>query len=245
MPYVDLHVHIDFYSDPQKIADMYEKNKIYTIFVTNLPELYQKHLKAFSEYKYIRLALGLHPQLVGEFFLNQDLFKNLITSCNYIGEVGLDFSNEPIEVQKLQREYFDFVTQTSINKGRVYSIHSKNAEDDCLEILKKNGVKHAIFHWYSGSLKTLNRIIDEGYYFSLNYRMLNGVKGREIIKRVPKEKVLFETDGPFIRYNKKILTPDTIEHIYNEFDDFIPGFPEIVFNNFKRLLIEKDISKQL
>jgi TatD DNase family protein len=242
MHLIDSHVHIDFYSNPNIIAEDYEKKKIYTLFVTNLPEIFDRHYERFSSYKYIRLCLGYHPQLASEYDLNRKLFEKLVNTTKYIGEVGLDFQGENLYSIKSQINNFEFITNPTFNKGRIYTIHSRKAEDEVLEILKSNHVKHAIFHWYSGKLSTLNKIVEEGYYFSVNYRMLHSNKGQEIIKRIPLDRLLFETDGPFIRFNKKICTPDNIVTIYKEFNDLIPNFKEIVFKNFKRILIERDLN---
>ncbi|WP_318282022.1 TatD family hydrolase [Parageobacillus toebii] len=242
MAYIDFHVHIDFYPNPKSIADLYEKNKIYTLFVTNLPELYVKHLLTFSNYKYIRLALGFHPQLVEEYELNTEIVNHSLETCRYIGEVGLDFYRETEEAKLQQIKVFEYLTQPIFNRGKVYSIHSRNADDTVLSILENNHVKHAVFHWYTGKLTTLNKIIDKGYYFSVNYKMLTTHKGKEIIKRLPKERILFETDGPFIRYKNRITSPADIENIYRDFEEVIPDFKNIVFTNFKRLMIEKDLA---
>ena len=59
-------------------------------------------------------------------------------------------------------------------------------------------IKKAIFHWYSGKIGTLNKILDSGYYFSINSNMCKSKKGQNIISRLPKNKILVETDAPFI-----------------------------------------------
>jgi TatD DNase family protein len=243
MHLIDTHVHIDFYPDPYAIAEAYEKREIYTFFVTNLPEIFEKNYERFSSYKFIRLCLGYHPQVASEYDLNQKLFRKNVELTKYIGEVGLDFQGESSTSINKQIRNFEFITSPEFNHGRIYSIHSKKAEDEVLKILKSNSVKHAIFHWYTGKLSTLERIIGEGYYFSINYKMLHSTKGQEIIRRIPIDRILFETDGPFIRVNRKIYTPAIIETSYEEFNNFIPNFKNIVFNNFKRMLIEKDINQ--
>src|SRR5690625_297686 len=151
MTHIDTHVHIDFYPNPHSIAIKYERLKIYTLFVTNLPELFQKHFDSFKSYKYVRLCIGYHPQVASEYKFNKDLFDKLIVNTRYIGEVGLDFQYEHSDIKKRQIKAFEYITSPEINRGRIYSIHSKNTENTVLEILIKNNVKHAIFHWYSGN----------------------------------------------------------------------------------------------
>lgn len=243
MALVDTHTHIDHYANPMNIAREYEANKIYTMFVTNLPELFLKHLKFYNSFKYIRLCLGYHPQLVMEYALDKELFKKCVHETKYIGEVGLDFSGKisPKEIDT-QTAAFKYITSEEFNKGRIYSIHSRSAEEQVLDILIENKVKHAIFHWYSGKISTLKRIVEQGYYFSLNPKMLNSKKGKEIILSIPKHLILFETDGPFARRNKNVITPSQIKDIYLEFESIIPDFEKVVFSNFRRILIEKDLT---
>lgn len=240
---IDTHVHIDFYPDPQKIAREYEELKIYAMFVTNLPELFKKHFKAFQGFKYVRLCLGYHPQVASEYSFNESLFKEMVENTRYIGEIGLDYHNEHIEIKNRQIKTFEFVTSPFFNKGRIYTIHSNNTEDIVLDILLKNRVRHAIFHWYSGKVTTLEKIVDNGYYFSLNPKMLYSKNGQKIIDRLPLDRILFESDGPFAKYNKKIIYPSSLTEIYSDFEKVIPSFKENVFKNFKRLLIEKDLFK--
>lgn len=243
MGYVDLHVHIDFYSKPIELANEYEKLKIYTIFVTYLPEIFLKTRNEYENYKYVRMALGFHPDMVGEYIFDKNEFEKGLKYTRYIGEVGLDFSGSNLRFKKAQIETFDQVTSHKYNKGNVYSIHSRKAEVEVLEILKKNNVKSAIFHWYTGGKKTLKEIAASGYFFSVNHKMLTSKNGMEIIKSIPKSQILFETDGPFARKDKKIVYPKDLKKIYEDFEKVIPGFEKIVYSNFKRLLFQKDIDQ--
>lgn len=218
MPLIDTHVHLDYYDHPHNIAWSYEQNKIYAMFVTNLPEVFEKFFGEFQKYKYVRMCLGYHPQLCSEFPLNTTLFQKYSLKTKYIGEVGLDFKNEHPDTVKKQIESFQFITSPEFNKSKVYSIHSKNTEDTIFEILKQNRVKHAILHWYTGKLSTLDKLIDAGYYFSLNPKMLYSANALKRIERIPIQRVLFETDGPFVRYENKIIVPENLNLIYKKFE---------------------------
>lgn len=243
MGYVDLHVHIDFYSNPTELANEYENLKIYTIFVTYLPEIFLKTRHKYENYKYVRMALGFHPDMVGEYSFDKSEFEKSLKYTRYIGEVGLDFSGSNQQFKNEQLDIFNQITSPKYNKGNVYSIHSRKAESEVLEILKRNNVKNAIFHWYTGGKKTLKDIASSGYFFSVNHKMLTSKNGREIIQSIPKSQLLFETDGPFARKDKKIVYPKDLKEIYWDFEKVIPDFEKIVFSNFKRLLFQKDIDK--
>lgn len=242
MSYIDTHVHIDFYPNPYELALEYEKKKIYTLFVTNLPELYEKHLPRFSNLKYIRLCLGYHPQISNEYVLNKKLFEKYITTTKYVGEVGLDFFPGITDKEKIiQVEAFRYVTSQNFNKGRIYTIHSKGAEKEVLDILLENEVRHAIFHWYTGKISVLKQAVVKGYYFSINPKMLLTKNGLNIISHIPIKQMLFETDGPFARINRKPIYPKDIPKFFSAVENEVAEFEKVCFSNFRRLLIEKDL----
>ncbi|AEY65840.1 TatD family hydrolase [Clostridium sp. BNL1100] len=245
MAFIDFHVHIDFYDNPWKIINAYEDRGIYALFVTNLPEIYEKHLANYGNFKYVKLALGYHPEIISEYPLNEECFYKNLRYTNYIGEVGLDFTGCNELDKKKQVQYFKSICEIVKGKSKILSIHSRKAENIVLQILKDNDIEFAVFHWYSGSISLIKSIIDNGYYFSVNYGMLNSKSGRNILSHIPKNKILFETDGPFIRKDKKVVSPDDIPQIYKEFNEFygINDFGDIVYYNFKKLLHDRMIKE--
>lgn len=246
MKYVDFHVHMDFYKNPEEIIKTYEEKQIYSLFVTNLPQIYEVHLKKYNKYKYIKLALGYHPEMLDYYSFEESIFNKYFNSTNYIGEVGIDGSKKYSHNLETQATIFDYICSKVNNGPKIMTIHSKKAEEIVLQILKKYNIKFAVFHWYSGSIKTLKEIVDNGYYFSINPSMLQSQKGKEILNNIPFDRMLYESDGPFTKYNKRITEPNNLEDIYNDFNNFysIDNFKEIVFNNFKKILVERQLFEQ-
>ena len=134
-----------------------------------------------------------------------------------IGEIGLDYywkENEPKEVQKRV-----FLEQIDIAKqfGLPIIIHDRDAHGDMLEIFQKEvtGVE-AVFHCYSGSVEMAKELAKRGYYFGFGgtstYK--NAEKVREVMKYVPRELLLFETDSPYLTpvpYRGKRNNPGYVE----------------------------------
>lgn len=245
MNFIDVHVHIDFYDNPQKIISEYEANKIYAIFVTNLPELFAKHQAKVRGLKYVRLALGFHPQVAAEYDFNRDLFDKYIKSTNYIGEVGLDLSARNKQTRDKQIEAFEYITSHPGAAFKIFSVHSRGAEKETLAILRKNGVKFAVFHWYSGPIGLIKEIIEAGYYLSVNHQMLNSEKGKTLLAAIPNERILIETDGPFIKVNGALVMPYHIPKTYKELQHFLqfPGIGEQIYANFRKLLIAGSLER--
>lgn len=246
MRYVDFHVHMDFYKNPEKIINTYERMAIYSLFVTNLPEVYEKHLNKYNQYKYIKLALGYHPEMTDYYPFNNNMFEKYLSTTNYIGEVGIDGSKKYAHNFEAQVNYFNYICSKIKNEAKIMTVHSRKAEDVVLSILKNYGIKYAVFHWYSGSITTLREVIGSGYYFSVNPSMLQSQKSREILYNIPVNRLLFESDGPFTKYNKVITQPKQFESIFEDFNKFykINNFKDLVFDNFKRILIERQLFEQ-
>jgi TatD DNase family protein len=220
--------------------DYFIRNKTYALFVTNLPEIFEKCKKEFPESKYVKIGIGYNPQLVKTHRFNKKLFDKWITHTKYIGEVGLDYSKEFVGTKVEQQKAFQYICKRAGETNKIMSIHSRMAERDTLEILIENKVRFAVFHWYSGNKTLLEEIIENGYYLSVNYSMLTSVKGLNIIRAVPLNRLLIETDAPFGKADIKGKSYN-LPVLYKEFEEKlqIKNFSSIVFNNLKRLLIEQ------
>ena len=90
---MDAHMHFDLYENRDEVLEYIESKKSYTIAVTNLPELFQKYNRIYTNKKFVKIALGFHPELVEEYMNQQVLFRQLVDETRFIGEIGLDFAN--------------------------------------------------------------------------------------------------------------------------------------------------------
>lgn len=101
-------------------------------------------------------------------------------------------------------------------------------------------IQNAIFHWYSGGLKLIKNISDAGFYFSINPAMAKSKSGQKIISKIPKEKILTETDGPFINKGSEPLLPGEIEEVLIYLSEIwkieILDVQNIINMNFKKLI---------
>mgnify|MGYP000451814766 FL=1 len=157
-------------------------------------------------FPFIKLAVGLHPWWVSadEGCLAEELraFDSALPETRYVGEVGLDFSKRRIATRDAQLCAFRHIAGACAKEGgKVLSVHCVKAYDDALSILKGSGCLASctcIFHWFSGSFPQLTQAVDAGCSFSVGARMLETKKGREYAKAIPLQKLLLETDAPFV-----------------------------------------------
>lgn len=101
---MDAHMHFDLYKNRDEVLTYIETHHSYTIAVTNLPELYERYYQKYENYKYIKIALGFHPELAYQYRNQLPLFLKYADTIRYIGEVGLDFTVNDKENQNVQQE---------------------------------------------------------------------------------------------------------------------------------------------
>lgn len=236
---MDAHMHFDLYKDRKFVADYIENQKSYTISVTNLPDLFEKYYQDYQEYKYMKLALGFHPELVYEYQNLLPIFFRNIDKTRYIGEVGLDFSITEKRNREKQVEVFTQIVQNCNGKKKIFTVHTRRAHKEVMKILEEFQGR-VILHWYSGSMQELQVAIDRGYYFSINHQMLRSNLGRTVINVIPMDKILIESDAPFTRGLKDKYDLFFVCEIYNYLSKLrnitMEEISGIIKNNFKQIL---------
>jgi TatD DNase family protein len=237
---IDTHCHIDLYPDPIKIAKESERLGIVTIGMTNLPSHFEMGYPHLAGFRKVRLALGMHP-LHAEAHIDEfNKFKKNIDKTSYIGEIGLDFSREGYATKELQLETFRKILLALTGKKKLLSLHSRRAEKVVLDELVKNKIASAIFHWYSGPPGLIEEIAGHGYYFSVNPAMILSDNGKKIIARIPKGRMLTETDGPFIESFGSPVKPVDVRLVHQYLSDLwvspLSAVVEQIHHNFNQLI---------
>jgi TatD DNase family protein len=209
---LDAHCHLDLYPDPFQTAMDAERAGVFTVFVTNLPSTFDAARPHTVRFRKIRLALGLHP-LTASMHTKQELsrFKELVAKTSYIGEVGLDFSREGLATRDQQLVSFRFVLQCLENRPKFVTIHSRQAEATVLKLLEEEYPHAVVFHWYTGARQNLDLAIERGHFFSINPSMVWSKKGRSAVARIPRERTLTESDGPFINVGARRIVPRDVQ----------------------------------
>jgi len=235
--YMDAHMHFDLYDDRNEILRYVEEKKSYTIAVTNLPQLFERYKHQYVDNVYFQLALGFHPELVYQYCNQQMLFKELINETRFIGEIGLDYAKKSEEDVKSQTEVFEKILEWCSGKEKILSIHSRSATKKVVDMI--DGFDGTIIlHWYSGGINDLRRAIDQGCYFSINHQMLQSVNGRNIIKNIPVDRLLLESDAPFTKGLSEKYTIDFNDVIYMYIGDLYLQEVEIVKKRVKANFVE-------
>lgn len=206
---IDLHCHIDLYPKPASIVAEARRRGTFILAVTTTPKSYEGNLRFVGDVRRIRVAVGLHPELVKHRYQEIGLLVETMKRTRYVGEVGLDGSPEHRASLPLQKEILAKVFEACREQGnKVISLHSRMATSDVLDAIEAAGdIGRPILHWFSGTEIELARAINLGCWFSVGPAMLASQKGRLLTSRLPKNRLYLETDGPFGKLNDQVLMP--------------------------------------
>lgn len=200
-PLIDFHCHLDLYPSLEALVLRCETDKVFTLAVTTTPAAWERNRAAMKKTKYVRPALGLHPQLVAQRPNDRQLWEELLPQARYVGEVGLDASPRFYRSWEQQKETFEVVLrECAAAGGKILSIHSVRAAKailDAIDARLPSRKGRAVLHWFTGTASEARRAVELGCYFSINPEMLRDDKHGALVRSLPRDRLLTETDGPF------------------------------------------------
>lgn len=213
----DMHCHLELFEDPRALARQCEAQKVRVLAVTASPRSFRKFGKMIEGIDGIRPGLGLHPQLGNAIDQDLALFETLLPESRYVGEVGLDGSDEFAPSHQSQVQAFERVLRMSSEHGnKILSVHSVRSARAVVDLLERSfdfQRSRVVLHWFTGSHELVRRAAELGCYFSVNAQMLRSENGRGIVQRIPLSRLLTETDGPFVLESGKPATPMTVRKV--------------------------------
>lgn len=150
-------------------------------------------------------AIGFHPTEINDLSEEDyqevmDLYKH--PKVKAIGEIGLDYHwvKDPI-LREIQKEYFIRQIEDANRFGLPITVHNRDAVEDCLNILKEYKPIHGgIMHCYSGSKEIMQEFLKLGMYISLGgpVTFKNAKTPKEVAEECPLDRLLVETDAPYL-----------------------------------------------
>lgn len=206
---IDFHSHLDLYPDGLALAREVNDRNEFTLVVTTSPRAFRATSRVFSGFNNIHVGLGLHPEVAESKAIELDALISDIASVRFVGEVGLDGSARFRKSFALQERIFKAaIDECSIQGGKIISIHSRGAVARVLEILATSkNLGCPVLHWFSGGITELEFACKLGCWFSVGPSMLAGEKGKNLVSRMPYDRILPETDGPFASTRGMPLMP--------------------------------------
>jgi len=158
-----------------------------------------------AHYGFIWMAAGIHPHDASKYDKREDIFRKAFKMDKFcaLGEIGLDYHymNSPKEVQKV---VFENQLRIAQRNNLPVIIHTREAEEDTYQILKKREIRRGLIHCFSGEKRALTKYLNLGFYISLagNVTFPQASKLREIASLIPLNRLLVETDSPYLAPQK-------------------------------------------
>jgi TatD DNase family protein len=214
--YVDAHCHLDLFSDPAALVRRIEERRVHTIAVTNAPSVFGHTEKLAAGSRYLHAAAGLHPELVATHAGELERLWPCIERTPYVGEVGLDYSTNDPALRTRQRVVFEKILERcAALRDKTITVHSRRAGANTIDAIGENFPGKVILHWFTGTRREVERAARSGLYFSINPAMVNSKRGRELVEAMPRDRVLTESDGPFVMLGPQPADPTSAPIVLN------------------------------
>jgi TatD DNase family protein len=158
--------------------------------------------------QFVYPALGYHPWQIKEEEVDANLsfIRDHVEGGVALGEIGLDYK---IKVKKeLQWEVFGGLLDIALESDKPVIIHCRYSHRRAFEMVRERKIKQAVFHWYSGPVDLLDKILSMGYFISATPALIYSPPHQEAIKRAPLGRILLETDTPVIYQGKEARPKD-------------------------------------
>ena len=246
--YIDSHCHINFPELNQKIdqvlSNMKDKEISHALCVSVTLDKINEILGLTKKYSNVYASVGVHPDY-------EDIQEpDIDTLFNYsknekvvaIGETGLDYFRLTGDLS-WQRDRFRTHIRAAIKSNLPLIIHTRNAQDDTINIMKEENAKSAtgVMHCFTESYEMAKKAIDLGFYISFSgiITFKNAESLRDTVKKIPIENILIETDSPYLApvpNRGKLNEPANVIYVAEKIAELkgisIEEVAEITTNNF-------------
>jgi len=213
---IDIHSHLDhcyFNDDRAKVVENAKKAGVKVIVESGInPETNRKALEMAKKFDIVKASIGIYPINVlqkeietGDFPMKPNKFnideeikfieqnkKNIA----YVGEVGLDYLK--LKDEKEQKKLFLKMIELAEKINKPILIHSRKAEQDCIDMLESSKLKKIIMHCFTGKKKLVKKIRDNGWFLTVPTCVVRSLQFQDIAKEVPLNQLFCETDSPYL-----------------------------------------------
>ena len=198
-----------------------------------------------NKYNRVYAAVGVHPADVDKLDENglQQIEKMLYEpKVVALGEIGLDYHFDDSPSRECQKYWFEAQIQVAKRNNMPIVVHSRDAMEDTINVLKASGAREGIIHCYSGSVESAKILLDMGFYISIAgpVTFKNAGKLLEVAKYVPNDRILIETDSPYLAPEPnrgKRNCPVYVKHVCEKIAQLrgisVEEFAQITKNNAK------------
>lgn len=209
MKIIDTHCHLNdpaLFNDLDNVILRAQKAGVDKMIVIGWDEDSSKlAIKIAEQHDFIYAVIGFHPENI--FNINDEILYQTLELYKHpkvvgIGEIGLDYHwTKEDDKRELQKDYFIKQIEFANRVGLPISIHSREAFSDTVKILKEHKPLYGgVMHCYSGSVENIEDIINLNLYIGLDgpVTFTNAKTPKEVAREVPLERLVVETDSPYL-----------------------------------------------
>lgn len=204
MKLIDSHAHLNneaFDEDRKELFDRIKENMDFVVNIGYDLESSEISVEYANKYDFIYATIGFHPDEIGGYNevaekKLEELAKNKKVVA--IGEIGLDYHWMTFPKEK-QQEIFRRQLELAKKLNKPVVIHSREAMEDTLKILREYPEIKGIFHCYPGSVESAKEVIDR-FYLGIGgvLTFKNAKKLVEVVENIPLDRLILETDCPYM-----------------------------------------------
>jgi TatD DNase family protein len=198
---IDVHCHLeqkDYNKDREQVIDACRKELKAVITSCAHPSDFELTMRMVENHPgFVFASCGIHPEYVKEISEEDLVIKNK-EKIVAIGETGLDYWYiKEKDWQQKQKELFIELIGLAKELGKPLIIHSREVFDETLDILENQDAERVMFHMW-GANQLLQRILDNGWFVSMNTIVLKSKKHKKIARDIPLNILMLETDSPWL-----------------------------------------------
>ncbi|HUB24439.1 MAG TPA: TatD family hydrolase [Tepidisphaeraceae bacterium] len=221
---IDTHCHLTDTELAGQLDDVMDRcaaagvRQVITIGTT--PADWKECLAVCDRFSNVRCAVGVHPTYCNEAELPQlQELRSLSSDPRVValGEMGLDHHYDNVPRQR-QRDFFTAQLAIAVENKKSVVIHSRQAIDECLAVLRDYPVPAAVFHCFTGTTAEAERVIAAGHYLGFTGVVTFKKTGelRQIAAMAPEDRIVVETDAPWLspepKRGQKVNEPALVMH---------------------------------
>lgn len=225
---IDSHCHLNFpelAQNIQSVRQLMQEEKIgHALCVSVTLDKFPEVLSLAEQYDNFYASVGVHPDYEN---IQEPTVEELVKLANHpkivaIGETGLDYFRLTGDLE-WQRERFRTHIRAAVIAGKPLIIHTRNAVDDTLRIMREEGIERAggVLHCFTESLEMALAAIEMGFYISFSgiVTFKNATELKEVAKQIPLDRILVETDSPYLApvpFRGKTNQPAYVKYVAQE-----------------------------
>ena len=249
---IDTHAHIDFENYDKRFDDLLAEIKeagVEKVVIPGvIPQGFDKIIGLIEKYDNLYGAIGVHPSELKDVEDGwEKIAEELLDHPKVVavGEVGLDYYwDKEEENHNLQKKVLLTQIELAKKKNLPILIHDREAHGDCFDILSENinGEIPVVMHCFSGSPEFAERCLKQGWYLAFGgvLTFKNAKKMREVVKITPTDRMLLETDSPYLTpvpHRGEENSPAYVKFVAEE----IARIKEISFEEVDRITTENAV----